>query len=67
MLVSEFKDKDFRIASQCRQPYFCVGVAISDKTVAVRNTKDASKTTLKFTASEWREFVKAVKNCEFDV
>lgn len=62
-----FKDEDFRVASQCRYPYFCVGVAIKNGAVAVRNTKDATKTTLRFTASEWHEFVKAVKIGEFDI
>lgn len=61
-----FKDEDFRTASQCRYPYFCVGVAIKNSAVAVRNTNDATKTTLQFTTSEWHEFVNAVKRGEFD-
>lgn len=61
-----FKDEDFRTATQCSYPYFCVGVAIKDGAVAVRNTNDATKTTLQFTTSEWHEFVKAVKIGEFD-
>lgn len=62
-----FKDEDFRVASQCRQPYFCVSVAVNANGAAVRDTKDSSKTTLSFNTEEWREFVKAVKNGEFDL
>lgn len=45
----------------------CVSVARKPQGVAVRDTKDASRTTLYFTRSEWKAFVKGMKNGEFNV
>lgn len=47
--------------------FVCVSVKISDDKVQVRDTKDASKTTLTFNHDEWRAFIKGVKDGEFDL
>lgn len=46
---------------------FCVSVKITDVQVMIRDTKDATKTTLTFTHGEWDAFIKGAKNCEFDI
>lgn len=40
----------------------CTEVAGFSGVVAVRDSKDASKTTLVFSADEWRRFVQALKD-----
>lgn len=45
----------------------CVSVARTPKGVALRDTKDAGKTTLFFTRNEWKAFTRGVKNSEFDL
>ena len=59
-------DSDFKKAKGSTR-FFCVGVAITEQGVAVRNTKDESKDTVFFTHEEWRVFVSGVKNNEFEV
>ena len=44
----------------------CVQVAKKSRGVAVRDSKDPSKTTLFFTHGEWNAFIKGVKAGEFD-
>lgn len=66
-----FADADFKKSTFSRgtspSPGRCVAVAQKDGTVAVRDTKDASKTTLRFTRDEWSAFVAGVKSGEFDL
>jgi hypothetical protein len=48
----------------------CVEVAVEVATtlnVCVRDTKDKTRTTLRFTADEWKAFVAGVKDGEFDL
>ncbi|MEJ3743085.1 DUF397 domain-containing protein [Actinomycetes bacterium KLBMP 9797] len=45
----------------------CVEVAVLDRTVAVRDTKDRSGPVLKFTSAEWSAFVAGAKNGDFDL
>ena len=48
----------------------CVEVAIERTTtlsVCVRDTKDPSQTTLRFTVDEWNAFIAGVKDGEFDL
>ena len=45
----------------------CVMVAIRDDVVAVRDSKDPTKTTLTFTRAEWSAFIAGVKGQEFEV
>lgn len=45
----------------------CVAVKITPQEVLVRDTKDPSKTTLKFNHEEWKAFIEGVKNGEFNV
>lgn len=63
---SRFADQDFKVSGWCGNRPKCVSVAIKGHGVAVRDTKDPSKTTLKFTRGEWTAFVKGVKAGEFD-
>ena len=66
-----FTDTDFITSTFSSSPGRptprCVAVAIKGNTVAVRDTKDATKNTLQFTSEEWDAFVSGVKNGEFDV
>lgn len=62
-----FKDKDFKKSSYTgTDRWACVEVAHREKVVAVRNTTDPRKTTVRFTEEEWNAFLKGVKNGEFD-
>lgn len=45
----------------------CVAVARTPEVVAVRDTKDPSKTTLTFTHEEWKAFLEGVQAGEFNV
>lgn len=63
---SAFADTDFKVSGWCGNRPKCVSVAVKSHGVAVRDTKDSSKTTLKFTRGEWKAFVKGVKAGEFD-
>jgi hypothetical protein len=45
----------------------CVEVAVGADEVAVRDSKDAGGTALRFTAAEWRAFLAGVRAGEFDV
>lgn len=64
---SDFKKSTFSSPGRLAPGGRCVAVAIKGDTIAVRDTKDASKTTLQFTAEEWDAFVLGVKNGEFDL
>jgi len=46
---------------------WCVAVKRDRKGVHLRDTKDPNDTTLSFTKGEWKAFVKAVKDGEFEV
>ena len=45
----------------------CVEVAILDREIAVRDTKDRSGPVLQFTPVQWSAFVAGTKNGEFDL
>lgn len=64
----EITEEMFRTPSMCSTGgvFNCVAVAITSGRVAVRNSQDPNKTTLDFTPSEWRNFIDAVRNGEFD-
>lgn len=47
--------------------WFCVSVKIEADKVSVRDTKDPTKTTLRYTPEEWRAFIEGVKKGEFDL
>ena len=63
-----FQDVEFRKASGSNNQHWgwCVLVAEKNGAVAVRDSKDQSKTTLRFTIDEWHAFIKGVKAGEFD-
>jgi len=67
----KFDDSDFKKSSHTLAypyvPYCCVMVGKKDGTVAIRDSKDASKTTLVFNEAEWIAFMKGVKSGEFDL
>lgn len=63
----EVRDKDFVKSRWSKNnPKTCVMVAIKPEGVAVRDSKDAGKSTLFFTHDEWTAFVKGVKDGEFN-
>ena len=68
-MKNSLKDGDFKTSSMCHPRLLppCVAVAIQKDEVAVRDTKDSTKTTLVFTYEEWDVFIKCVKNGEFDL
>ncbi|MEU4694226.1 DUF397 domain-containing protein [Actinoplanes sp. NPDC023714] len=45
----------------------CVEVAILDKGIAVRDSKDQAGPALMFTKAEWTAFVDSAKDGEFDI
>ncbi|NCN07083.1 DUF397 domain-containing protein [Candidatus Falkowbacteria bacterium] len=45
----------------------CVMVAYRDGAIGVRDSKDASRTTLVFNEDEWNAFITGVKDGEFDI
>jgi hypothetical protein len=45
----------------------CVEVALLDDQVAVRDAKDRTGPTLRFTPREWAAFLGGVRNGEFDL
>lgn len=60
-------DEDFVKASWSKNnPKTCVMVAIKPEGIAIRDSKDSTKTTLFFNHDEWRAFMKGVKDGEFD-
>ncbi|HEY4503985.1 MAG TPA: DUF397 domain-containing protein [Candidatus Paceibacterota bacterium] len=64
------EDNDFRTSSFTHPGGIinrCVLVAMKEEGVAVRDTKDSSKTTLFFNHDEWKAFINGVKNKEFDM
>jgi len=61
------KDSDFHTSSWTKGGKRCVQVARKQQGVAVRDSKDASKTSLFFNHDEWNAFVKGVKAGEFDL
>lgn len=62
------KDGDFQGPNICpKGRWYCVTVAVKPEGVAVRDSKDIGKTTLRFTHDEWSAFVKSVKAGQFDV
>lgn len=63
----DVNDEDFKKSSWSKNnPKTCVMVAIKQDGIAVRDSKDADKQTLRFTRDEWNAFVKGVKGGEFD-
>jgi len=64
----EFISTTFKKSSYC-QDGGCIEVATSQdgSVVYVRDNKKPNQEPLEFTNSEWRVFVKGVKNNEFDI
>ena len=60
-----FAAEGFKLSSHTHK-CCCVAVRIGE-TVNVRDTKNPNGPSLSFNKSEWRAFVKGVKNNEFDV
>lgn len=63
----QFAETDFVKARQTLMRRVCVQVARKEGAVAVRDSKDESRTTLLFSNEEWKVFVEGVKAGEFDV
>lgn len=67
-----FFDEDFKKSSFSMQPGKrggggCVSVAQKNGMIAVRDTKDATKTTLYFNRDEWTAFLAGIKSGEFEL
>ena len=62
----EFHDGDFRKASGTLMRRVCVAVAHKNGAIGVRDSKDATRSTLVFSGPEWKAFVEGVKKGEFD-
>ena len=61
------RDEEFVKSSWSKNnPKTCVMVALKAEGIAVRDSKDASKSTLYFSHEEWQAFVKGVVGGEFD-
>lgn len=56
----------WRTASYCH-PSSCVEVAITDDSVYVRNSRKPEQEPLIFDYTEWYQFIRGVRNSEFDV
>lgn len=65
-MPQQFLDGDFKKSRHCAHCSRCVVVAHKDGVIAVRDTKDANKTTLQFNKDEWQAFIAGVKSGEFD-
>lgn len=67
----QFDDGDFKKSSHTPAypfvPFCCVMIAQKAGAIAIRDSKDISKTTLIFNEAEWIAFVKGVKAGEFDL
>jgi hypothetical protein len=64
----EVRDDQFTVSNWSKNnPKTCVGVAIVDQGVAVRNSNDPTKTTAFFTHAEWGAFIQGAKAGQFDV
>jgi hypothetical protein len=62
----EVSDKDFTKSSWSKNnPKTCVLVAVKPQGVALRDSKDLTKTTLYFTHDEWVAFTKGISSGEF--
>lgn len=59
-------DTDFVKSGWCGKRPKCVMVAVKKAGVALRDSKDSSKSTLFFTKAEWKAFTKGVKDGQFD-
>jgi hypothetical protein len=62
------KDEQFKKSSRSQPGGIinCVAIAKVEEGVAVRDTKDGTKTTLYFKHSEWKAFLEGAKSGEFD-
>ena len=63
----QFNDNDFHKAAGTLMRRVCVMAAHKDGVIGVRDSKDATRTTLIFNEEEWNVFVTGVKNGEFDL
>lgn len=60
-------DEDFRKSSWSKNnPKTCVLVAIKYDGVALRDSKDSSKSTLFFSHEEWSAFLSGINSGEFE-
>ncbi len=70
MCDTKFQDSTFRKSSFSGKfdgNSNCVEVAFAGDDVGVRDSKDRSKLSLRFTRSEWVAFIQGVKAGEFDL
>ena len=60
------KDEDFQVSGWCGNRPKCVQIAVKPEGVAIRDSKDSTKTTLTFTHEEWDAFIKGVNSGQFN-
>jgi len=66
--IVRFSDAEFYKSSLShRGKKVCVLVAKRPTVIGIRDSKDRSKTTLRFTPDEWKAFIGGVKKGEFDI
>lgn len=64
---TQFQPADFHRSSACGWAGSCVGVAVRGGIIAVTNTNDTRRRTVRFNKQEWSDFLAGVKNGEFEV
>ena len=65
---TEFSDEEFVTSSFTGTGrWACVQVARREGVIAVRHSRDDSKTTLEYSSDEWQAFIDGVKKGEFDI
>ena len=63
-----FNDEDFVKSSWSKNnPQTCVEIAMNEKFVGVRDSKNPTQQQLLFSHDEWNAFIKGVKGLEFDL
>ena len=60
------RDDSFKVSSFCSGGG-CLGIAVSEATVTMKNVEADAGPTLTVSREEWAAFVSGVKNGEFDV
>ncbi|MGH3321616.1 MAG: DUF397 domain-containing protein [Streptosporangiaceae bacterium] len=66
MFVPDLARADWRKSSRSGNGAHCVEVAPTDRTIAVRDSKDRRGSVLVFDRAGWRAFVRGAKDGTFD-
>ncbi|GIE98093.1 hypothetical protein Ari01nite_55580 [Paractinoplanes rishiriensis] len=66
MLPPRSADLDWQTSRSCSQGACVQVAAVGDGTIAVRDSKDPAGPILRYSATEWREFLTGAKDGDFD-